>query len=200
MQKWFFAAVVATAVELFSGLPAQASTVFSNYTGVNESGVVAGLFAASFTPTGNFDFTGAAAFLDTPYVPPATASLILYSSSSAGKPDLQLWRSGSFSITTAQLVSASYTGTPIVLQSGNTYFLGVDTPNGAWVGGGSSSVPFLIYSADGTWVPVGSGTSDVQFEVYGNPVIPEPASFALLGLGLPSVAAVRSRRARHQSS
>ena len=196
MQKWFFVATVVTA-ELFRGLSAQASTIFSNYTNIdNGTGLVAGLFAAGFTPTGNFDFTGAAAFLDTPYVPPATASLILYSSSSAGKPDLQLWKSNSFSITTSQLVSASYSGTPILLQGGNTYFLGVDIPNGGWIDQGSSSVPFFIYSADETWVSVGSGTSSVQFEVYGNPVVPEPASCALLGLGLAGLAAARWRHVK----
>jgi hypothetical protein len=59
MLLWMVATVVAAG--LYAGLPARADTVFSNYTGINNDYGVTGLTAEAFTPTANFDFTGAAA-------------------------------------------------------------------------------------------------------------------------------------------
>jgi hypothetical protein len=77
------------AAGLCAGLPAQADTVFNNYTGINDENGIPGLAAEAFTPTENFDFTGAAADFAAG-TPPYVITFSLYTSS-AGRPDVQFW-------------------------------------------------------------------------------------------------------------
>jgi hypothetical protein len=83
------------------------------------------------------------------------------------------------------LVSASYNGAPILLQSGQEYFfavVGVNFSFVAWAILGSSSVP-LFNAVGSSWFNL--GPTDVQFQVFGTPVaaVPEPSTWAMMLLG-----------------
>jgi PEP-CTERM motif-containing protein len=177
--------------------PAQAATVFSNYNGVN-CGCIFGLafYASGFTPTSDYDFTGAAAFvLNENVSSPQPFSMALYSSTTTGGPGSALWTSGTLSAPAgAALVNASYSGSPILLTGGHEYFLALnlstsDAPG--WLRDGSSSTP-VYFSGDGTsWASLGE--SNPQFQVTGA-VIPEPSTWALLMLGFAGLALASNRR------
>jgi hypothetical protein len=178
---------------------ARAATVFSNYNGLNcKCGFGAAFYAGEFSPPSDFDFTGAAAFVGNTDVEAQSFSMGLFSS----VPGSPLWTSGTLTAppSSATLVSASYSGSPILLQTGSEYFLvldlsGSDSPN--WLADGSSSV-FAFTSADGSsWN--GLGEQNLQFEVFGaapGAAIPELASWAMLLLGFGLAAFVAKRRAR----
>jgi hypothetical protein len=178
---------------------AQAATVFSNYTGVNCNCISAlGFYASGFTTTGDYDFTGAAAFvLNENVSSPQSFSMALYSSTTAGAPSSSLWTSGTLSAPAgATLVSASYSGSPILLTSGHEYFLalnlaGNDSPG--WLGGGSSATPVYFSSDGSSWT--NDGSASLQFKVTGAPVavIPEPAPWAMLLLGFVGLGLAASR-------
>jgi hypothetical protein len=194
----------------FSGLlarSAQAATVFSNYTG-NDNGTgfqEIPFVAVGFTSTGNYDFIGAAAFLQNGDTSgnPQPLSIALYSSTSTGAPGSSLWTSGTLDAPppagSDALVSASYGGSPILLQSGQSYFLVLnlsmsDAPS--WLAVGSSSTP-VFRSDDGiSWT--GLPRNSLQFQVFGAPVavIPEPTPWAMLLLGFAGLGFAASRRAR----
>jgi hypothetical protein len=164
---------------------AHAATVFSNVTEVKNLALVSPFLASGFTPAGDYDFTGGAAFVYTSGSNPF--SMALYSSTSGGAPDARLWTSGTLTASNGStLVGDSYSGSPILLQKGVEYFLVLDLPSSGavgWVGGGSSSTP-LYTSFDGTsWT--NGGNQNLQFEVSGSPVaaIPEPSTWAMLLLG-----------------
>jgi hypothetical protein len=186
-------------------LSAEAATVFSNYNGVNcGCGGADGFFAEGFIPAGDFDFTGAGAFVQTSSFNPQSFSVALYSTN-AGAPGSPLWTSGTLTAPGLQdsptLVSASYAGSPILLQTGNMYFLvlnisGSDSPS--WLGQGSSSAP-LFSSLDAiSWNNLGEAS--LQFQVFGAAapvaIVPEPASWVMLLLGFGLVGFAASRRAR----
>jgi len=146
-------------------------------------------FAAAFTPSGNYDMTGAAAQLvDETNGQVNVIDFALYSNSS-GLPGTLLGSLGSATISGASLYSA---GGPIpsglLLSSGVEYWLvltpGTSQTNVAWGTNGSSSVP-ESFTTDPTgasgWTKFGSGS--LQFEITGTQVgtVPEPTSIALLG-------------------
>jgi PEP-CTERM motif len=187
--------------------PAEAATVFSNYTGVNcLCGFGEGFYAEGFTPTIDFDFAGAASFVrNTGDEGPQSFSMALYSSN-AGLPGSALWTSGTLTApgpdNTATLVNASYAGSPILLTSGHEYFLVLNTPDSdspSWLAQGSSSAP-LFGSSDGTsWNNLSPG--NLQFEVSGaapGAIVPEPASWVMVLLGFGLVGFAASRRARKE--
>jgi hypothetical protein len=186
--------------------PAQAATVFSNYTGVQDTGIGGLFFASGFTPADNYDFTGAAAFVENLSVPPRAESfsMALYSSTSAGAPYASLWASGTLTIpgpsNNVALVSANYSGSPISLRKGVEYFLVLDLSGEtapAWLFGGSSSTPFYQSFNNGTSWDNAGPTNDVQYEITGSPVaaIPEPSTWAMLLLGFAGLGLAVRRKA-----
>lgn len=160
--------------------------------------------AEAFTPTADYQLTGAEARLDG-YGTGGTVDLAIYSNSS-GHPGASLASLGSVSLSAADegVFSPSGPIPPLALLSGAQYWL-VLNPGTAgtlfiWEGAGSSSVP-CAGTADTTgasgWVFL--GPENLQFEIDGTPVVsavPEPAAVWLL---LPTVVFIcfklRKRRA-----
>jgi hypothetical protein len=159
---------------LLGGSAAAAATVFSNYTGLNcRCGYATGVYAAGFTPTSDFDFAGAAAFVENSIgSDPETFTMALVSSN-GGSPDATLWTSGTLSTPpgdgSANLVAASYAGEPIPIQTGVLYFLALnisEIDNPLWLGDGSSSGPLFGAPHEGSpWNSLGPG--NLQFQVFG---------------------------------
>jgi hypothetical protein len=167
-------------------------TVFSNYNGTNcDCGTGGDLYAAGFTSPGNYDFTGAAAFVMNNGAAAAPFSIGLYSSTASGAPGSSLWSGGALSAPGATLVTADYTGSPpIFLRKGGEYFLTLDLPIGlVWGGGGPNNTPFYASSNGGSsWINLVElfGPADPAFEIYGSPVagaIPEPSTWAMMLFG-----------------
>ena len=97
-------------------VPARAATVFDNYTGNTSESFGASYVAGGFMPTGNFDFTGEAAFVQSREDTSQSFTLSLYSSASAGSPG-----SDELSVSaTGSLVGVTYSGPAIALQKGAT--------------------------------------------------------------------------------
>lgn len=122
--------------------PASAATVFSNYNGLDCScGYSGGFYAEAFSPTGDFDFTGAAASIQNAFREDHSFSMALYSATSSGAPGSQLWTSGTVTVgpLASTLAFAAYGGPPILLQAGSEYFLVLDLPtpiNPLWIADG----------------------------------------------------------------
>jgi hypothetical protein len=191
----------------------EAATVFSDYNGVISSSFFNPslsplIYAGGFTPSASYNFSGAAAFVQNDPINSSGQnqpfSLALYSSISAGEPDAVLWASGTLFAPgpagTATLVTTSYSGPSILLQSGDEYFLAVDLPNDTvdWLDKGSSAVPFYSSNNNGSsWTALSAQT--VQFEVYGDRAatgVPEPSTWAALLLAFVSLGCVRYRARR----
>ena len=199
---------VATCGGFWAPSSGEAATVFSSYTGSfcfcgADSGIVAEGF---FMPAAGYDFAGAAAYILHFNDFDQEFSLALYSSTSAGEPDAALWsatvvapaaHSGDDFI--SALVSANYAGPPILLQSGVEYFLAVDLDNGdlAWLGG-EGSLPTFVHYSEG-WAPATLiFANDLQFEVYGDPAVPEPSTWAMMLAGFAGLGFL-GYRASHKS-
>ena len=89
-------------------VPARAATVFDNYTGNTPESFGAAYVAAGFMPTGNFDFTGEAAFVQSRDAH-AIIHAPLYSSASDGSPGSALWTSDELSVSSmGSLVGVTY--------------------------------------------------------------------------------------------
>ena len=200
---------VATCAGIWAPSPGEAATVFSSYTGsfcfcgVAGGGLIAEGF---FTPAATYEFTGAAVYILHFSDFDQEFSLALYSSTPTGEPDAPLWSAtvvapaaheGDDFITA--LVSANYAGSPILLQSGAEYFLAVDLDNGnfAWLGG-EGSLPSYVRSGE-SWIPAAlTFANDLQFEVYGDPVVPEPSAWAMMLAGFAGLGFL-GYRASHKS-
>jgi hypothetical protein len=177
---------------------ARAATVFSNYNGVNcKCGFGGAFYAEEFSPSSDFDFTGAAAFVRNTDIEAQSFSMGLYSL----VPGSPLWTSGTLTAppSSATLVSPSYSGSPILLQTGSEYFLVLNLSGSnslSWLAEGSSSV-LALTSADGSsWN--GLGEQNLQFEVFGAALgapIPEPATWAMLLIGFALASFVANRPA-----
>jgi hypothetical protein len=192
----------------FAARPAQAATVFSNYTGsVCSCGFNFDFYAVGFAPASDFEFTGAAAFVQSQdSTSPETFSMALYSSNGAGAPGSSLWTSGPLiaPANTSTLVNASDAGPSISLQGGIEYFLVLNlfnTPRVVWLFQGSSSQPAYL-SEDGiSWLTADSQSA--QFEIFGDAIrasIPEPATWTLLLVGFALTGFVSLRRRLRRSA
>ena len=194
--------------------PATADTIFSSYNAANCLCGIAGSGpnAEGFTPTANYDFSGAEAFISNSAFSAQTISLALYSSVS-GLPGVQEWSSGPLSVPAATgvvnsptaflgLIGATYSGSAIPLNDGTPYFLVVDLGSSSvvWESAGNYDAPYAFYSG-GMWHS--PGPSRLQFEVFGTPTsaaaIPEPASLTLLAAGFASVFAIRRRQHQYRA-
>jgi hypothetical protein len=182
--------------------PARAATVFSNYTGsVCSCGFNFDFYAVGFAPASNFEFTGAAAFVQNQdSTNPETFSMALYSSNGAGAPGSSLWTSGTRTApaNASTLVDASDAGSSISLQAGIEYFLVLNISirtSPIWLLQGSSSQPAYL-SEDGiSWFTADSQSA--QFEIFGDALgapIPEPATWTLLLIGFALTGFVSFRR------
>ena len=180
--------------------PVQAATVFDNYNGVHNFSFFGPptLVASGFIPTANYNFTGASAFVENLDKNNAAQqfSMALYSStggSASATPGSPLWTSGTLSAPgpdfTFTLATASYSGPPILLQSGDEYFLALNIPKSVvgWLDDGPNPTPFYSSAnGGGSWTNMGSST--VQYQIFGDPVlgvssVPEPATWAMMLLG-----------------
>jgi hypothetical protein len=182
---------------------ARAATVFDNYNGLNCScGFSDGFFAEEFSPGSDFDFTGAAASIQNAFREDHSFSMALYSATASGVPGSPLWMSGTVTVPplASTLAFASYSGSPILLQTGVEYFLVLDLPtaiNPLWIGDGLSA-PLAFRSADGSsWSSIGD--QDLQFEIFGAALgataIPELAPWAMLLIGFALAGFVANRPA-----
>jgi PEP-CTERM motif len=187
--------------------PAEAAIAFNNYNGFDCScGYdLTGFSANAFTTSGNYDFTGAAAFVENLDTTTQEFSLALYSSTSTGAPGSSpLWTSETLTAPgpfgTPTLVTASYPGSPILLRSGEEYFLALDLPGPSglvqWLAEGPNDFALYISANGMSWIPF--GVSDQQFQVFGSPatVIPEPSTWAMMLIGFagPGFAGYRASR------
>jgi hypothetical protein len=173
--------------------------VFDNYNGVDNASFFGPptLIASGFIPTANYNFTGASAFVENLDKNNAAQqfSMALYSStggSASRTPGSPLWTSGMLSAPgpdfTPTLATASYSGPPILLQSGDEYFLALNIPKSVvgWLDDGPNPTPFYSSAnGGGSWTNMGSLT--VQYQIFGSPLlgssVPEPATWTVMLLG-----------------
>jgi hypothetical protein len=187
---------------------ARADTIFSNYDGYNcGCGNQTPLQGIEFTPSGAYDFTSAAAFIANSGGA-GTIYLALYTAVS-GSPGTQLWESGALavpaagtdarggSVTTLALISGNYLGiAPLVLTSGTGYFFTFIGGTAKLAGWASGDGPYLPYADNVGGGYHADGTSNAQFQVFGQPLgVPEPASWPLLAVAAAALVALRRRRA-----
>jgi len=181
---------------------ARAATVFSNYNGLDCScGYSGGFYAEAFSPTGDFDFTGAAASIQNEFPENHSFSMALYSATASGVPDSPLWTSGTVTVgpLASTLAFAAYGGPPILLQAGTEYFLVLDLPtpiNPLWIADGLSFGPAFSSTDGSSWESIGQQNN--QFEIFGtapgSAPIPEPATWTLLLIGFGVAGLVSYRR------
>jgi hypothetical protein len=167
-------------------VPARAATVFDNYTGNTPESFGAAYVAAGFMPTGNFDFTGEAAFVQSRDATPQPFTLSLYSSATDGSPDSTLWTSDELSVSAAgSLVGVTYSGPAIALKTGVEYFVVLrDLGPVNWFVGGSASVPSYTSSDGSNWLA--EGPVSLQFTVDGAPgaaAAPEACTWLMMVAG-----------------
>ena len=144
-----FSAVIAFGAISLLAAPAAAETVFDNYTGTTGADLNATFIAAGFTPSADYNFTDASAFVHNQGPDPELFSIALYSSTASAGPDARLWTSGAVSAPAAAytLVSASYNGSPITLQKDEEYFFVLELTNASfggqvfWAEDGKTTVP-----------------------------------------------------------
>ena len=167
-------------------VPARAATVFDNYTGNTPESFGAAYVAAGFVPTGNFDFTGEAAFVQSRDADTQSFTLSLYSSASDGSPGSPLWTSDELSVSaTGSLVGATYSGPAIALQKGVEYLVVLrDLGAVSWFVGGSVSVPIYTSGDGSSWLA--EGPVSLQFAVDGDPgavAAPEASTWLMMLAG-----------------
>jgi PEP-CTERM motif len=205
-------AVALGAISALLAWPAHAATVFDNYNGVDNAGFFGPppLFASGFIPTANYNFTSASAFVENLDIHNAAQpfSMALYSSTGGpalGTPGSPLWTSGMLSAPgpdfTSTLVTASNTGPPILLQSGDEYFLALNFPTNVvdWLDEGPNSTPFFSSrNGGGPWTNIGPST--VQYQIFGSPLlgspVPEPATWVMMLVGFAGLGFAGYRRSR----
>jgi hypothetical protein len=149
-------------------------------------------FAEAFTPSANYLVVDAEAQLDN-FTSPSTAG---------GLPGTDLGSLGTVALLPSQegLFTSSGAPTPIHVQTGVEYWL-VLTPGSTntaviWENFGSSLQPFAFSpTSTGASGWLNLGTNNSQFQINGDPVAPEPASLALLGVGAGVVLLLRKRSA-----
>jgi len=186
--------------------PVAAATVFSNYNGLNCScGYSGGFYAEAFSPSGDFDFTGAAASIQNAFREDHSFSMALYSATALGAPGSPLWTSGNVTVgpQASTLSFAAYSGPPILLQAGSEYFLVLDLPtpiNPLWIADGLSFGPAFSSTDASSWESLGEQNN--QFEIFGTAPgpapIPESATWTLLLIGFALTGfAVKTRARNH---
>ncbi len=168
-------------------VPARAATVFDNYTGNTPESFGAAYVAAGFMPTGNFDFTGEAAFVQSRDADtPQSFTLSLYSSASDGSPGSALWTSDELSVSsTGSLVGVTYSGPAIALQMSVEYLVVLrDLGAVSWFVGGSAPVPIYTSGDGSSWLA--EGPVSLQFTVDGDPgaaATPEASTWLMMLAG-----------------
>jgi len=193
---------------------AQADVIFSNLISSSTIGwTITGFsipsesVAAAFTPTGDYDLTGAEAWLIGDHGG-GTIDFALYSNSGS-LPGTLLASLGS--ATVGPTDNGVFTaGGPIpsgvLLSSGVEYWLvltpGTSSTFALWGEGGSSSVP-VAFTTDTTGASgwTGANADNLQFELTGTPAattVPEPASAILLLSLLILLTAIPARRLRRE--
>jgi hypothetical protein len=201
VKSLFLALLLATA--------GRADIVFTNLSvpspyGAGIVGAVFGgpfSFAEAFTPSANYLVVDAEAQLLNYPTSHSTVNFALFSTA-GGLPGTDLGSLGTVALLPSQggLFTSSGAPTPIHVQTGVEYWL-VLTPGSTntaviWDNFGSSLQP-SAFSPTSTgasgWLNL--GTNNSQFQINGDPVAPEPASLALLGVGAGVVLLLRKRRA-----
>ena len=176
--------------------------MFDNYTGTTGANLNATFIAAGFTPSADYNFTDASAFVDNQGPNPELFSIALYSSTASAGPDARLWTSGAVSAPAAEytLVSASYNGSPITLQKDEEYFFVLELTNASfggqvfWAEDGKTTVP-TYHSPDGSSWNAFAVPIDLQFRVFGA-AVPESSTWAMMLLGFAGLTFSGYRRAR----
>lgn len=193
-------------LSVFLAHSAAAAVVFDNYNGQNcLCGISGPTFDASgFTPTADYDFSAASAFVLNLNFNPQSFSMILYSSTASGTPGSSLATIGAqvpgrdFA---GAIITESYSGPPILLQSGVEYFFALNLPGGmTWLSGGPNQTPYYFSVDDGNSWNNGS-PGNLQFQIFGHPVdgalsVPEPAIWPMMLLSFVGLGIVANRRAR----
>ena len=197
-----FSAVIAFGAISLLAAPAAAETVFDNYTGTTGADLNATFIAAGFTPSADYNFTDASAFVHNQGPDPELFSIALYSSTASAGPDARLWTSGAVSAPAAAytLVSASYNGSPITLQKDEEYFFVLELTNASfggqvfWAEDGKTTVP-TYHSPDGSSWNAFAVPIDLQFRVFGA-AVPESSTWAMMLIGFAGLGYAGYRRAR----
>jgi hypothetical protein len=188
---------------LFSAAPMHAATVFDNFTGDTPESFGASFIAAAFAPNADFDFTGAAAFVQSRIDTPQSFTLALYSTASGGSPASALWTSDDLSVSAAgSLVGETYSGPAISLQSGVQYFVVLQDIGAVnWFVGGSIAVPVYTSGDGSSWTP--EGLTALQFTVDGDPgappATPEASTWLMMLVGLVGLGLVGKHRRKIQA-
>jgi hypothetical protein len=188
---------------------AAAAVVFDNYNGQNCLCGISGptLDASGFTPTADYDFSAASAFVLNLNSDPQSFTMVLYSSTGAGTPGSSLGTIGAqvpgrnFA---GAIITESYSGPPILLQNGVEYFFALNLPSGmTWLPGGPNQTPYYFSVNDGnSWN--NGGPRDLQFQIFGHPVVgtssvPEPTIWPMMLLSFVGIGVVASCRARKRA-
>lgn len=163
------------------------------------------LAAVSFTPSANYDLTKILVAVGF-FSGTTNSAYVTLNSDNSGSPGavIESWTLSELSVLgTTSTITADQTLTSapgVLLSSGTTYWIvAVSDSSGAsdtidgWNFNSTGATGTMAYSFDGTtWSTAGDPFILPAFEVKGTPV-PEPPTFAMLGLALAALPFIRNR-------